>query len=102
MSGDFIRSLLWRKDGSPWMQVALDVLDQAMMPAVDSPGSPGFSYAQLAGLSSALCASGHIVGINFTIYDPERDPHARYARSLVDCIVDSLRGRAGNGKRTIT
>ena len=77
-----------------WLHVDLDVLDQSVMPAVDSPGSPGFSYAQLAGLVRVLCASGRIIGTNFTIYDPERDPEARYASPLVRCIADGVRGRS--------
>jgi arginase len=73
-----------------WLHVDLDVLDEAVMPAVDSPGSPGLDYAQLARLVAALCASGRMVGVNFTIYDPERDPDARCARPLVRCIADGL------------
>jgi arginase len=79
-----------------WLHVDLDVLDQSVMPAVDSPGSPGLDYVQLTGLVAALCASGRIVGANFTIYDPERDPEVRYARPLVRCIADGIRGRAGH------
>jgi arginase len=77
-----------------WLHVDLDVLDQSVMPAVDSPGSPGLDYAQLTGLIGALCASGRIVGGNFTIYDPERDPEARYASPLVRCIADGIHGRS--------
>jgi arginase len=76
-----------------WLHVDLDVLDESVMPAVDSPGSPGLDYAQLTRLIGALCASGRIVGANFTIYDPERDPDARYARPLVACIADGVRER---------
>jgi arginase len=77
-----------------WLHVDLDVLDQSVMPAVDSPGSPGLDYAQVTELVGALCASGRIVGINFTIYDPERDPEGRYATPLVRCIADGVRVRA--------
>jgi arginase len=77
-----------------WLHVDLDVLDQSVMPAVDSPGSPGLDYVQLTQLVGILCASGRIVGANFTIYDPERDPEARYGRPLVDCIADGIRGRS--------
>ena len=38
-----------------WLHVDLDVLDEAVMPAVDSPGKPGFSYDEL----SALCRRTH-------------------------------------------
>lgn len=88
-----IAKLQERQLDKVWLHVDLDVLDQAVMPAVDSPGSPGLNYAQLAELVSALCASGRCVGINFTIYDPDRDVDARYARPLVQCIADGVRGR---------
>ncbi len=77
-----------------WLHVDLDVLEQAVMPAVDSPGTPGLDYAQLASLIAALRVSGRIAGINFSIYDPERDPQRRYARELVGCIADSLGAKA--------
>lgn len=74
-----------------WVHVDLDVLDEKVMPAVDSPGSPGLNYEQLSELIAALCPSGRICGINFAIYDPERDPDKRYAGPLVHCIADGLR-----------
>jgi len=74
-----------------WLHVDLDVLDDAVMPAVDSPGSPGFDYAQLSSLLRALCASGRVAGADFAIYDPERDPRVRYAKPLVRCIADAIR-----------
>jgi arginase len=74
-----------------WLHVDLDVLDDAVMPAVDSPGSPGFDYAQLSALLRALCASGHVAGADFAIYDPERDPDTRYAKPLVRCIAGAIR-----------
>lgn len=74
-----------------WVHVDLDVLDDAVMPAVDSPGSPGFDYAQLSALIRALCASGRVAGADFAIYDPERDPDTRYAKPLVRCIADAIR-----------
>ena len=77
-----------------WLHVDLDVLDQFVMPAVDSPGSPGLDYLQLTELVGTLCDSGRIFGANFTIYDPERDPEARYASPLVRCIADGVCGRS--------
>ncbi len=74
-----------------WLHVDLDVLDEKVMPAVDSPGSPGFDYRQLAELVAALVASGRIAGTDFAIYDPERDPGHAHARGIVDCIADGLR-----------
>jgi len=74
-----------------WLHVDLDVLDDSVMPAVDSPGSPGFDYAQLSALIAALRASGRVAGADFAIYDPERDPETRYAKPLVRCIAQAIR-----------
>jgi arginase len=73
-----------------WLHVDLDVLDATVMDAVDSPGSPGFDYGELAGLLRALIASGRIAGADFAIYDPERDPGHRHARGIVECIAAAM------------
>jgi arginase len=74
-----------------WLHVDLDVLDERVMGAVDSPGRPGFDYGELAGLVRALIASGRIAGANFAIYDPERDPGHRHAPGIVECIAAGLK-----------
>jgi arginase len=84
------RRLEQRKIARAWLHVDLDVLDQAVMPAVDSPGSPGLTYAELAALISGLMRSGRIAGVDFAIYDPDLDPDGRYARELAGCIGDCL------------
>ncbi len=80
-----------------WVHVDLDVLDEKVMPAVDSPGSPGFDYGQLAALVGALAASGRVAGMDFAIYDPERDPGHAHAAGLVACIAASVNPRAAPG-----
>ena len=77
-----------------WVHVDLDVLDEKVMPAVDSPGSPGFDYGQLAALVGALAASGRVAGMDFAIYDPERDPGHAHAPDLVAGIAACVRPRA--------
>jgi arginase len=64
------------------------------MPAVDSPGSPGFDYGQLAALVGGLAASGRVAGMDFAIYDPARDPGHAHAPDLVACIAAAVRQRA--------
>ena len=44
------------------LHVDLDVLDQSVMPAVDSPGSPGLTFAQLRSLLARLYRSGRVTG----------------------------------------
>lgn len=72
-----------------WLHVDLDVLDQAVMPAVDSPGGPGLTFEQLGALLALLRASGRIAGAEICIYDPARDPQRRCAAPIV-----ALLGRA--------
>jgi arginase len=76
-----------------WLHVDFDVLDQTVMPAVDSPGGPGLNFQQLGLLIGELRHSGRIVGADFTIYDPEKDPHAEYSKPLVNCIARGIRKR---------
>lgn len=99
VASDAIKKLKSSSIDNAWMHVDLDVLDQAVMPAVDSPGSPGLNFEQLAELVHALCASERIAGADFAIYDPERDKGLSYARPIVDCIargVGALRLNARN------
>jgi len=69
-----------------WLHVDLDVLDQSVLPAVDSPGRPGLTFDQLSELISRLVATGRVIGLDVTIYDPELDPDAEYASQIVNCI----------------
>jgi arginase len=75
-----------------WLHVDLDVLDQRVMPAVDSPGSPGLDFAQLADLVSRLVDTGRVIGLDVTIYDPELDPAGEYLPNIVECLASGLVG----------
>jgi arginase len=73
-----------------WLHLDLDILDQAVMPAVDSPGSPGLDYDQLVALLHGFTASPRCIGLDVTIYDPDLDPDGVYARGLVEMLADGL------------
>jgi arginase len=82
---------LGRRDlARAWLHVDLDVLDQAIMPAVDSPGSPGLTYAELSALLGGLLRSGRIAGLDVAIYDPDLDPQGTYAPRIVDAIAEAF------------
>lgn len=66
-----------------WIHCDVDVLDDAVMPAVDSRQPDGLSYDELASLLEPLLASGRIVGMQVTIYDPDRDPDRSAGKLLV-------------------
>ena len=88
--GDTVRDALLPVDGvrrPMWLHIDLDVLDQRMMPAVDSPGSPGLSFLQLAELIGGLLQERRVVGADITIFDPDLDPSGNYARDIVACMA---------------
>jgi arginase len=79
-----------------WLHVDLDVLDKQVMPAVDSPGSPGLDLALLADLLARLASTKRVIGVDVTVYDPELDPDERYTASIVHCLLTGLAPLASN------
>jgi arginase len=82
-----------------WVHLDVDILDQAVMPAVDSPGSPGLDHAGLAALLRGFLASPRCLGLTITIYDPDLDPDGTYARALVGMLADGLAPLTGSRRR---
>jgi arginase len=80
-----------------WVHLDVDVLDQEVMPAVDSPGSPGLDYDEVATLLRGFLASPRCLGLDVTIFDPDLDPDGAYAdgisRMLVAAIAHGLDAR---------
>ena len=74
-----------------WIHVDADVLDDAIMPAVDSRAPGGLSYEALVGLLRPLLASPCALGVEFTIYDPDRDPEGTVGRAFTAALVEALR-----------
>lgn len=66
-----------------WLHLDVDILDQAVMPAVDSPGSPGLDFDEVAALVRGFVASPRCLGVNVAIFDPDLDPEGVYAARLV-------------------
>ena len=71
------------------------MLDQTVMPAVDSPGSPGIDPEELKTILARLVADPRCAGMNFTIFDPELDPDGRLAKWLVDFLNGVFVGAQG-------
>jgi len=73
-----------------WVHVDVDVLDPAVMPAVDAPDEGGIAYAELELLIAGLVSSTSCVGIEVTVFDPDYDPDGVYARDIADTLVAGL------------
>jgi arginase len=73
-----------------WLHVDVDVLDPAVMPAVDAPDDGGIAYAELELLIAGLAEAPACLGMEVTVFDPDYDPDGAYARELVESLVTGL------------
>jgi arginase len=71
-----------------WIHVDVDVLDESVMQAVDSPSPGGLNPDQLIELLQALAPNA--TGAHVGIYDPDLDPDGSAGQVVVQCIVDGL------------
>ncbi len=73
-----------------WIHLDADVLDDEVMPAVDSPQPGGLSHDELIEMLKALLASRLAVGMEVTIFDPDLDPAGKIASAFADDLVAAL------------
>lgn len=78
--------------GGFWLHVDVDVLDPAVMPAVDAPDEGGIAHGELELLIAGLVADTACVGMDVTVFDPDHDPDGTYAGDVVDTLVAGLSG----------
>jgi arginase len=67
-----------------WIHLDVDVLDDAIMPAVDSRAEDGLSYDELEQVLRPLLSSTKATGLEITILDPELDEEGIYTRQFVE------------------
>ncbi len=73
-----------------WIHLDVDVLDDAIMPAVDYRMKDGLSSEELSRLLAAALATGKAIGITLTIYNPNLDPCRIIAKTLVSRLVEAF------------
>jgi arginase len=73
-----------------WIHLDCDVLDDAVMPAVDYRLPDGLSWDELGTVLRLAIDSRRAVGIEVTIFNPALDRDGVITRSLVDCLVGAL------------
>lgn len=82
------------RPGAPgrfWVHVDADVLDDAVMPAVDYRQAGGLSPDELATILSAAMATGSVAGVEVTIYNPALDTDGTAGSELARTLVRGLR-----------
>jgi arginase len=92
------RTARWARDrladcAGFWLHVDVDVLDPAVMPAVDAPDDGGIAHRELELLVAGLVEDESCLGIEVTVFDPDHDPEGSYAAELADTLVTALSSR---------
>ncbi|GGT16599.1 arginase family protein [Streptomyces chromofuscus] len=88
---------LTRVPGGFWVHLDVDVLDDAVMPAVDYRQPGGLTWLELEDVLSAALADERAVGLDVTIFNPRLDLDGGIAADLVECLRHGLSARAAAG-----
>lgn len=67
-----------------------DILDDAIMPAVDHRLPGGLSWVELAAVLRIAVESGRAVGIEITIYNPKLDPDGTSGKGRAATVVKAF------------
>jgi arginase len=70
-----------------WLHLDIDVLDDALMPAVDYREPGGLRPDQVVTLIEGVADAVTIVGMELTIYNPALDPDGACGRLIVDLLA---------------
>jgi arginase len=76
-----------------WVHLDVDVLDDALMPAVDYRYPDGLSWREAAEILGGLLSSDKARGLEVTIFNPRLAPSGSIAMHLSDLIADAVRTR---------
>jgi arginase len=78
-----------------WLHMDADVLDDAIMPAVDYRMPGGLGWDELQAVIRQALETGKVRGMNVTIFNPALDESGEIARAFTDTLVAALgRGAA--------
>jgi arginase len=89
-ASDALQHLLKDNLAGFWIHLDADVLDDAIMPAVDYRQPGGLRFGELSGLLKALFGTGKVVGLDITIFNPSLDPDGSIARAFVESLLMGL------------
>ncbi|MFD5571839.1 arginase family protein [Streptomyces cadmiisoli] len=92
-AGRAARRAVDRLAGAPggyWVHLDVDVLDDAVMPAVDYRAPGGLSWAELERMLRVALTGDRVTGFDVTIFNPRLDPDGSIASALVRCLNRGL------------
>jgi len=88
---EFLEMVVSKKLDGFWIHFDVDVLDNNIMPCVDSPQEDGVNYDELERILDPLMQSQHFRGIDVTIFDPTLDRDGLYGKQFAKQFAQILR-----------
>ncbi|MDF3148382.1 MULTISPECIES: arginase family protein [unclassified Streptomyces] len=76
-----------------WVHLDVDVLDDAIMPAVDYRQPGGLTWEELEGVLHTALSDPGAVGLDVTIFNPRLDPDGAIAARLAECLRQGFGAR---------
>lgn len=73
-----------------WLHIDIDVLNDSIMPCVDSRTPDGLTYDEFNELTSYLFQNDKLSGLEITILDPDLDPTGKYTKDFVANITNTF------------
>ena len=73
-----------------WLHIDVDVLNDTIMPCVDSRTPDGLTYEEFNELTSYLFQSEKLSGLEITILDPDLDTTGQYTKDFVANITTTF------------
>ena len=73
-----------------WIHLDADVLDDAVMPAVDYRIPDGLHWDELSTILQRAIGSGRALGIDITIFNPKLDETGAISKAFVDALAKGL------------
>jgi arginase len=83
----------WLAERPAWLHLDLDVLDEAVLPAVSYPQPLGLDWDELVALVRPLVAAPNLLGVSVADFNPERDPDGTHAARIVEALGSLWRVR---------
>jgi arginase len=81
-----------------FLHLDVDVLNDDIMPAVDSRQEGGLSYPEMHQILVPLLSSPKALGIEITILDPTLDPEGKYTTEFVTNFTNIIRQVRSSGR----
>ena len=79
-----------------WLHIDVDVLNDAVMPCVDSRTPDGLTYDEFNELTLFLFQSKKLSGLEITILDPDLDETGQYTKDFVHNITNTFNASQKN------